>query len=155
MMTLTLRAMTEADITPIVDWMLTIPLWQRYGLQHGQSTANFREGIARGDVLHVADEDGTACGFAWCLLDGMFGFAPYLKLLGVHPQKSGRNIGGQLLMKVESVAQEHKRRDVFLLVSDFNTGAQRFYQKHGYEQIGAIPFLVLPDVTELIFWKKL
>ena len=45
--------------------------------------------------------------------------------------------------------------DLFLLVSDFNKAAQRFYQRNGYQQIGAIPGYVLPDVTELIFWKRL
>jgi hypothetical protein len=44
--------------------------------------------------------------------------------------------------------------DLFLLVSDFNHDAQRFYQRQGYQQIGAIPGYVLPDVSELIFRKR-
>ena len=41
------------------------------------------------------------------------------------------------------------------LVSDFNTDAQHFYERHGYVRAGALAGLVLPDVTELIYWKRL
>jgi GNAT superfamily N-acetyltransferase len=42
-----------------------------------------------------------------------------------------------------------------LLVSDFNIAAQRVYQRRGYQQVGTLPGLVLPDVDELCFWKRL
>lgn len=152
-MSITLRPMTDADIPGIVDWMLTMPLWGRYGFQRETSAASFRQGIARGEVLIVADDGSEACGFAWCILDGMIGAYPYLKLISVHPQKHGQNIGGLLLDEIERIAAERGHEKLFLLVSDFNTAAQRFYRKHGYQQIGAIPGLVLPDVAELIYWK--
>ena len=61
-------------------------------------------------------------------------------------------MGAALLQEVEARATSS---DLFLLVSHFNEGAQRFYRRMGYEQIGAIPGYVLPDVTELIFRKVL
>ncbi len=62
--------------------------------------------------------------------------------------------GTRLLRAFEAeVARES--RHAFLLVSDFNQGAQRFYQRHGYARVGALPGLVLPDVAELIYWKRL
>jgi predicted GNAT family acetyltransferase len=45
-------------------------------------------------------------------------------------------------------------REIFLLVSDFNTDAQRFYARLGYHQVGALPDYVVRGVSELIFWKK-
>jgi ribosomal-protein-alanine N-acetyltransferase len=42
-----------------------------------------------------------------------------------------------------------------LLCSDFNTEAQRFYRRAGYEQVGALPDYVVPGVAELIFRKRL
>ncbi len=43
----------------------------------------------------------------------------------------------------------------FLLVSDFNEDAQRFYEREGYLRVGPLPGLVLPDVAELLYWKRL
>jgi ribosomal protein S18 acetylase RimI-like enzyme len=43
----------------------------------------------------------------------------------------------------------------FLLVSDFNEGAQRFYEREGYVRVGALPGLVLPDVAEVLYWRRL
>ena len=154
-MTVTLRPMQPADIPFIVEWMLTVALWQRYGLPADRTAENFKKGFERGDLLWVADSEGIVCGFAWCLLDGMFGFCPYLKLLGVHPDYRDRNIGRQLLTHIEELAAGAGHHDLFLLVSDFNEAGQRFYQRQGYRQIGTVPHLVLPDVTEFIFWKSL
>ena len=43
---------------------------------------------------------------------------------------------------------------MFLLVSDFNTDAQQFYQRLGYRQVGKLDDYVVPGVSELIFWKR-
>jgi ribosomal protein S18 acetylase RimI-like enzyme len=66
--------------------------------------------------------------------------------------RARRGLGAELLAEVEARAES---RDLLLLVSDFNEGAQRFYRRMGYQQIGAIPGYVLPDVSELIFRKVL
>jgi hypothetical protein len=41
----------------------------------------------------------------------------------------------------------------FLLVSAFNVGARRFYERHGYGLVGKLPGFALADVTELVLWK--
>ena len=45
--------------------------------------------------------------------------------------------------------------DLFLLVSDFNLPAQRFYAANGYHQVGAIAGYVCPGIGELIYRKRL
>jgi ribosomal protein S18 acetylase RimI-like enzyme len=85
----------------------------------------------------------------------VFGSYPYLKLLGVDPSFSNQGIGGQLLQHVEQHIMDEGGQELFLLVSSGNLGAQRFYERHGYLQIGTIPELGGPKFTELLFRKQL
>lgn len=153
MPTMTIRPMQHADIASLAAWLPDVPLWQRYGLTSAQVRAMLAGGLERSDILLVADA-GEVCGLAWCLPHGAFGRSAYLRLLGVHPAHAGQGIGARLLADAEGAAAVSSR-EIFLLVSDFNTAAQRFYRRHGYSQSGAITGYVLPDVTEYVYWKRL
>ena len=150
------RPMTPDDIPTIAAWMVELLLWQRYGLTVGRAVKSFEGGFARNEVLLVADLDAEniACGFAWCLSQGGFGRSMYIRWFGVRKELARAGVGAALMRSVEEAASKVSR-EIFLLVSDFNTDAQRFYQRQGYQQIGAIPGYVLPDVTELLYWKQL
>ncbi len=144
-----IRPMLPEDIPAISGWMADLPLWRRYGVTEASASTQFADALRRADTVLVADD---SCGFAWCLRGGAFGRSDYLRLIGVRADCAGQGIGAALLTEIEALAAS---RDLFLLVSDFNEGAQRFYRRMGYEPIGAIPGYVLPDVTELIFRKRL
>ncbi len=147
------RPMQAEEIASVARWMILLPLLQRYHMTEASACRMFEQAMTRGDHLLAADEgDSLARGFAWVMPQGAFGRSAYLRLIGVHPDYGNRGIGSLLLQEAEQLAFD-AGRDFFLLVSDFNTGAQDFYRRHGYRQIGAIPGYVLPDVTELIFWK--
>ncbi len=146
--------MAPTDIPLLAAWMVDLPLWQRYGLTIPKAISGFEAGMARGDWLISADSEQIACGFAWVIPQGMFGRSPYLRLIGVRPDAASSGIGSALLDEMERRSAE-AADDLFLLVSDFNEAAQRFYQRHGFEQIGEVSGFVLPDVTELIFRKRL
>jgi ribosomal protein S18 acetylase RimI-like enzyme len=148
--------MLEADITEIARWMLQVPLWQRYGLTIESITAQFHKAISDKALLVVIDlEDyNVITGFAWYIIQGAFARSPYLKQIGVHPDFTSMGVGSALLNYVEEDSKRHSNQ-LFLLVSDFNKAAQKFYDRHGYQQIGMIPAYVLPDVTELIYYKRL
>jgi ribosomal protein S18 acetylase RimI-like enzyme len=151
-----IRPIRHDDVPVIASWLVTIPLYQRYKLTADRAIAQFEKALGNRDMLLAADgRDGeSACGFAWCIVGGAFGRSVYLRLIGVRPERAEEGIGSALLAASEQDALKISS-DLFLLVSDFNHDAQRFYQKHGYQQIGAIPGYVLPDVTELIYWKHL
>jgi ribosomal protein S18 acetylase RimI-like enzyme len=152
-----IRPLMAPDIPRIAAWMAATPLWQRYRLTEANARSGLEQALSRADVLLVADagsENGRACGLAWCLREGAFGRSTYLRILGVQASHTGLGIGATLLARAEQIAAETTDA-LFLLVSDFNVEAQRFYQRQGYRQIGAIPGYVLPDVTELIYWKHL
>lgn len=148
-----IRPMTHTDIPLLAAWMVDVPLWQRYGLTAERAQSDFMAGIERGDWLISADADAVACGFAWAIPRGAFARSPYLRLIGVRPDAVSLGIGGALLQEIERRSAE-VAGELFLLVSDFNQAAQRFYQRQGFVQIGAISGYVLPDVTELIFRKR-
>lgn len=153
--TINIRRLTPDDIPTLAAWMVSVPLWQRYDLRGDHAAAQFETALRHGDILQVADlPDAPACGFAWGIIGGAFGRSVYLRLIGVRPDLSGCGVGAALLDNLEQIAAG-VAGDLFLLVSDFNHDAQRFYRRQGYEQLGAIPGYVLPDVSELIFWKRL
>ncbi len=86
---------------------------------------------------------------------GMFGnLGGYLKLIAVSSAQTGQGMGARLLTAVEDAVRIHSR-DLFLLASHFNEGAHRFYSRHGYREVGRLPDYVRPEITELIFWKRL
>ena len=99
----------------------------------------------------VAEIGGDPVGLAWVIPDGMFGRSPYLRTIGVHPDSPGRGIGSALLRAVEDRVRPAL---LFLLTSDFNTGAQRLYERHGYTHIGTVPGYVVPGVDELLYLKR-
>ncbi|MBX3080772.1 MAG: GNAT family N-acetyltransferase [Anaerolineae bacterium] len=151
---LTIRPMTSEDFAPLATWMVTVPLWQRYGLTAERAVINFAKAAEQGEVLVTADGDVPCCGFAWAIPKGAFGRSAYLRLIGVRPDYAGAGVGSRLLTYVEEAVLQYSS-ELFLLVSDFNHEAQRFYQRHGYTQVGAIDGYVLPDVVELLFWRRL
>ena len=152
----TINAMQSADIDAISQWLVKVPLWQRYGITVEGIAAQFKRALQGDDRLFALflDDDPTPCGFAWCIPDGAFNRSAYLRLIGVHPEYYGHGAGSSLLQRVEADSLDYSD-ELFLLVSDFNTDAQRFYQQHGYRQIGTIDGYVQPDITELIYFKKL
>lgn len=94
-------------------------------------------------------------GLARFTYSGMFGsLGGYLKLIAVADTHTGQGIGAQLLAAVEDHVRAHSR-DLFLLASHFNDSAHRFYDRHGYRQIGRLPDYVRTEITELLFWKRL
>ncbi len=147
--------MTAHDVPALAAWIAQVPLWQRYGLNAAKARRQLQSALQRQDVLLVAQgaQANEPLGFAWVMPQGGFGRA-YLRLIGVHPAHSGQGLGAALLQAAEHAAAEHGA-GLFLLVSDFNTAAQRFYRRHGYRQVGALAAFVLPNVTELIFYKAL
>ena len=126
----------------------------RYRRSAEQITADLEAALARGDGLLAWEVEGAARGLAWFLRDGTFGMGGYLRLIALAGGAQGGGGGAALLAAFEAEVARSSRH-AFLLVSDFNEDAQRFYERHGYTRVGALPGLVLPDVAELVYWKRL
>jgi ribosomal protein S18 acetylase RimI-like enzyme len=76
----------------------------------------------------------------------------YLELFAVADWTRGKGLGKRLLEYVESVVFA-RARNLFACVSDFNTQARAFYQKHGYQEIGPLPNLLIPGSAEILLRK--
>jgi [ribosomal protein S18]-alanine N-acetyltransferase len=161
-----IRPMQPADLPACARLMADNPLWQRYNVTYDSALRRLSDGLARQAGLLVAEQDGAVQGFVWVVLRGAFQRSGYIPLIGVRPGTQGRGLGAALLSAAEAIVaagsidaagstETAGADDIFLLVSDFNTRAQAFYQRQGYEQVGAIPDYVLPGVSELIFRKRL
>ena len=149
-----LRPIAEADVAELAAGLSRLPLMERYGRLAEKLEADLRAGLARGDGLIGAEVGGSLAGFCWFLHHGTLGMGGYLKLIAVLDGAQGRGMGGRLLSAYEAEVARSAAHG-FLLVSDFNEPAQRFYERHGWSRVGAIPKLVLPDVDELVYWKRL
>ncbi len=147
----TVRPFVPGDAAACGATVAATPLWHRYGLTGEALAARL---CATQDVVHVAEAEGRVLGFAWVMRRGAFGRSAYLRLIAVEPSLRGQGVGERLLRAFEATALESSP-DAFLLVSDFNLQAQKFYRREGYEEVGRLDAFVLPDVAELVFRKRL
>jgi ribosomal protein S18 acetylase RimI-like enzyme len=147
------RPAALADVPSLAKALAPLPLFLRYGLGEASLVRRWAEALAVGEGLVVAEEDGEPRGLCWYLPRGAFALGGYLRTLAVVPKAQGHGVGGMLLRAYEE-ASRGAQGGLFLLVSDFNLEAQRFYSRHGYQEAGRLPGLVVKDVTELIYWKR-
>jgi ribosomal protein S18 acetylase RimI-like enzyme len=148
-----IHALQAHDVPGCARIMAENPLWQRYGVTPESALQRISSGLAQGATILVAGEPGNPQGFLWYLEKGAFGRSGYVMLVGVDPHTQGQGLGDALMDEAERRMFETSK-DVLLLVSDFNESAQRFYKRRGYEQVGALPGYVLPEITELLFRKQ-
>ena len=102
------------------------------------------------DLLALRTGTGLA-GFAWVLRNGAFGRSAYLRLIAVSSVSRGHGYGSRLLAGIE--AKHLLPHGLFLLTTETNTGARRFYETSGYGLLGIIPGYVKPGLNECIYYK--
>ena len=96
---------------------------------------------------------GEECvGFTYIIPKGAFHSFPYLHIIAVKEEYRNKGIGKPLLDYSEKIAYEMADR-FFLVVGDYNPDAKRFYERNGYQQVGGIPNLYRPGVTEYLMAK--
>jgi len=149
-----IRDFLPSDAPALGTAVAALPLLQRYGRSAEDLARDWARARERGESLLVCEDAGVALGVAWFTRAGTLARGGYLRLLAVAAPAQDRGIGRALLAAYEA-AVAAMSRDTFLLVSDFNVTAQRFYERHGYHRVGTLPGLVLPDVDELLYWKRL
>jgi ribosomal protein S18 acetylase RimI-like enzyme len=147
-----IRPASKSDLRRLSGAMAELPLFSSYGLGADALMRRWMEGRVRGDGLLVAEDDGGLRGICWFLPSGTFATGAYLRTLAVLPGSQGKGIGAKLLAAYEE-ATRAATGGWFLLASDSNEGAHRFYRRYGYVEVGRIPDFAKRGVTERVFWK--
>ncbi|HTN53145.1 MAG TPA: GNAT family N-acetyltransferase [Anaeromyxobacter sp.] len=149
-----IRPLAPEDLPALARGLAALPLMARYGRGAEQLEAALQGALGRGEGLLVAEEAGALAGLAWFLPAGTLALGGYLRLIAVLGAAQGQGVGAALLAAFEAETARASAH-AFLLVSDFNADAQRFYGRHGYARVGTLPGLVLPGVGEVLYWKRL
>ncbi len=150
---LLLRSMTTADTAACAAIACNSEIGKRYGFDPADLAEALADEVNGGGEMVVAELRGAVVGFAWIDPCGAFSSAPYLRLIAVERSQRDAGVGAALLAEFEKRTKS-VGRDWCLLVSDFNEGAQRFYERHGYRRAGALPGFARPGITEILMVKK-
>ncbi|MCX7028076.1 MAG: GNAT family N-acetyltransferase [Spirochaetes bacterium] len=150
------RDALPADLTACAAIAADSEIGRRYGFEASPLEAKMAVSQASGAIIIVAERDessgGGISGFAWVDPKGAFGSSPYLKLIAVGATMRSSGVGAALLAEFEK-RTVGKGRLWTLLVSDFNTRAIAFYERHGYQTVGRIPNFAVSGVTEILMIK--
>ena len=145
---------TAADAPDLANLMASSDLLRRYRITPEGALGWLSAAFQAGDILLVSRAD-RVLGLAWLsLAPHILNGAAYLRLLLVAHDARNTGTGSSLLAAVEARAQEQANH-LYLLVTTENSGARRFYERHGYRCVGNLPGLVWPDLDEALYYKTL
>ena len=143
----------ERYLKDCMDALCRSMLGEKYFSSPGSGENAILEGIRQGN-LYVALIGEECVGFSYIIPKGAFHSFPYLHIIAVKEEYRDRGIGKALLDYSERIASEMADK-LFLVVADYNAEAKRFYQRNGYQQVGEIPNLYRPGITEYLMAKSL
>ena len=115
-------------------------------------TASLRNLSSPEKEIYVAVQGAEILGFIVLNLHG--GFVGYIQSICVAPQWRGRAVGRKLVAFAEArVFREYP--NLFICVSSFNHGAQRFYRRLGYEVVGELKDFIVDGHSEILLRKTI
>ena len=80
---------------------------------------------------------------------------PYIQTFALSRNLQNQGIGSHIMAFVETQARTAGDRNLWVAASDFNTSAQRFYERHGYARVAEIDGLLRNNRTEILMRKPL
>ena len=126
--------------------------WASYPYRAAGIARYLAGGTADAPVFAIMT-DGHVAGVIGLRADWLLG--PYIQFLAVKTEYHGEGIGGRAMEWVEGEARRVSARNLWVAASDFNAGALRFYQRHGFCRVADLPTLVRDDRTEVLLRKRL
>lgn len=147
-----LAPMTPAAAGTLGEAFSAIDPWVRYPFtaQALSTHLGTNEPGAPRYVLHAENETAGTMTLRLNWLSG-----PYLQFFGILPRFQRQGIGSVALTWLESGARAEKARNLWVAASDFNTGALRLYERHGFQRVARLDDLVKDGFTEVLMRKRL
>ena len=127
-------------------------LWDAYFKNNPTQESALEKMISEKQVYVVTNKTDQCIGFMGVINNGCFQNYSYLATLAVKKGHRNKGIGEALVNKFEKMGFK-KADKVFILVSDFNKQAQKFYRKLGYKKVGNIPDLFKKGISENLLVK--
>lgn len=147
-----LEPMTANDARVLGEAFAAIEPWSRYPLPASALEVYLGtiEPAAPRYAIRVSGALAGATGERDAWLRG-----PYLQFLGILPAFQCLGIGRLVLTRFEAEARARDQRNLWVAASDFNSGAIRFYERHGFERIATLDGLIKDPISEILMRKKL
>ena len=151
-----------ASLTPVVAFeagplaarMAAIPPWSTYGVSPALLESLFH-GTAGGAVALAVRQANTTAPVGVLVIRSPWLIGPYVQFLGLESAIQGQGLGSRMLAWLEAEARQAGFRNLWICAAGFNDGAQRLYQRCGFETVAALDDLIQDGVPELLMRKKL
>jgi GNAT superfamily N-acetyltransferase len=147
----TLRAITGVDADALGPALAAIDPWRRANFPAAALTGYLTRPDPAASRFAI-DAEGALAGVVAVREPWLRG--PYLELLGLLPPAQGQGIGAAVLDWFEAEAPAGAS-SLWVLCSDFNTGALAFYERHGFQRVTLLDGLVGAGLTEILMRKRL
>jgi len=146
-----LDVVSQDDAAALSSALTSMEPWRTLGYSRGSVQAY----ILRDDpALHryLMRIDGAVAGAIFLRYPWLFG--PYIELLAIFPAYQRRGAGRAILEWIEDESRGISR-NIWALVSSFNTEARLFYRRMGFSEAAPITDLVKLGCDEILIRKAL
>lgn len=150
--TLNLGPFPSHEAEPLATAIAAIPPWSIYGYP-AAAIASYLKGSEPEGRRYLMQVDGLSAGAVGLQPNWLRG--PYLRFLAILPPFQGRGLGAAILRWIEDEARNAGQRNVWVVASQINTDAIRFYERHGFAQAAHLDDLAYDDRVEILMRKRL
>lgn len=106
------------------------------------------------EIIVIGEDCNMACVAVLIYkLDGAFGIHPYIHIIAVDSASRGKGYGMQLLNYFEEEIVPNYRK-IMLLVGNWNSRAEKLYEKLGFVRLCEIDGFYSENVTEVLMVKE-
>ena len=127
-------------------------LYDAYFAEGDSLNENLLRAMADGDLYVAMSPGDEAVCVMYMTRNGLAGL-PYLNLLGVKKKYRDQGIGTDLVKIFIGVMEEKNYPNMFIMTSQFNTGAKRLYQSLGFQPKCLLHDVIRKGVSEWLFMR--